>query len=158
MSNENRISLTIPEESLAAAKDHFTQGAQILAPFLINLTPEEKKALPKLGDKSLSFATKAMEYLKLPSTPAPMYVNPEELAIDLKAFEVIRQVLQVIMPTIDQLEDTMTLSGSEAYVQVLAFYNYIKGAAKSNVQGAQTIYDDLSARFPGRSVRKVTTA
>ena len=60
------------------------------------------------------------------------------------------------MPTIDRLDDTMTLSGSEAYGAVLTFYNYIKGAAKSNVPGAQTIFDDLSTRFPGRKVKAVT--
>jgi hypothetical protein len=58
------------------------------------------------------------------------------------------------VPTIDQLDDTMVLTGSEAYLAVLAFYNYIKGAAKANVTGVQTIYDDLNARFPGRAAKK----
>ncbi|HBL74663.1 MAG: hypothetical protein A2W90_24425 [Bacteroidetes bacterium GWF2_42_66] len=156
MSNENRISLAIPEETATAVKQHFTEAAQMLAPYLINLTPEEKKSLPKVGDKGYSFVNKGNEYLQLPSTPMPPYLNVPEISVDLKGYDTLRQILQVIMPTIDRLDDTMTLSGSEAYGGVLAFYNYIKGAAKAGVPGAQTIYDDLSARFPGRKVKAAT--
>lgn len=154
MSNGNQISLVMPDEVVAGAKQHFTDAAQIVSPFLMNLTPEEIKELPKMGDKSYSFVTKALEYMKIPGTPIPSYLNVAELEVDLKGYDTIRQVLQTVMPTIDMLNDSMTLSGSEAYVAVLAYYNYIKGAAKSNVPGAQTIYDDLSARFPGRPAKK----
>lgn len=154
MSNGNQISLVMPDEVVAGAKQHFTDAAQIVSPFLMNLTPEEIKELPKMGDKSYSFVTKALEYMKIPGTPIPSYLNVADIEVDLKGYDTIRQVLQTVMPTIDMLNDSMTLSGSEAYTAVLAYYNYIKGAAKSNVPGAQTIYDDLSARFPGRPAKK----
>ena len=157
MSNENRISLAIPDETVTAVKQHFAEAASLLAPYLVNLTPDDRKSLPKLGDKGYAFVTKGNEYLQLPSTPVPPYLNVLEVGVDLKGYEALRQLLQAIMPVIDRLNDTMTLSGSEAYGAVLTFYNYIKGAAKAGVPGAQTIYDDLSARFPGRKA-KVTTA
>ena len=154
MSNVNRISLNLPEELVASVKQHFADASEAVSQSLINLSPEESKALPKLGDKSYSFVTKTLEYMKVPGTPMPPYVNGEELYIDLKAYDTLRQILQSVMPLIDQLNDTMALSGSEAYIAALSFYNYIKGAAKSNVPGAQTIYDDLSSRFPGRPTKK----
>lgn len=154
MSNGNRISLVIPDEVVAAAKQHFTDGAQLLAPYLISLLPEEIKVIPKMGDKSYPFVMKSLEYLRNSETTFPAYLNVEELAVDLKSYDTIRQILQTIMPTVDQLEDTMILSGSEAYVAALAFYNYIKGAARLNMPGAQTILDDLSPRFVGRPSRK----
>lgn len=40
-------------------------------------------------------------------------------------------------------------AGSEAYVAALSIYNLVKDAARKNVPGAQTIYDDLKQRFPG---------
>ena len=153
MSNENRISLAIPDDIVNMVKQHLTEVAQLLSPYLVNLTPEDKKSLPKVGDKGYSFVNKGNEYLQLPSTPVPPYLNVPEVSIDLKGYDTLRQIMQVIMPTIDRLDDSMTLSGSEAYMGVLAFYNYIKGAAKAGVPGAQTIYDDLSARFPGRKVK-----
>lgn len=158
MSNVNRISLNLPEELVASVKQHFADASEAVSPSLINLSPEESKALPKLGEKSYSFVTKALEYMSVPGTPMPQYVNVEELYIDLKAYDTLRQILQSVMPLIDRLNDSMALSGSEAYVGVLAYYNFIKGAAKSNVPGAQTIYDDLSTRFPGRPTKKAEKA
>ena len=154
MSNGNQISLSIPPEKVEEARQHFAQAHAILAPYLVNLTPEESKELPKMGDKSYAFVTKALEYLKVPGTPMPPYTNVPELETDLNGYETIRQILQIAMPTIDLLQDTMLLSGSEAYVAALAYYSYIKGAAKAGVPGAQTILDDLSARFQGRSPKK----
>lgn len=154
MSNSNLISLSIPPEKVEEAKMHYAQANAILVPYLLNLTPEESKELPKMGDKSYAFVTKALEYLKIPGTPMPSYINVPEMEVDLKGYDTIRQILQSVMPTVDLLQDTTLLSGSEAYVAALAYYNYLKGAAKANVPGAQTILDDLSARFPGRPTKK----
>ena len=158
MSNENRISVMIPEEALSMAMQHFVSGAQIMTPYLINLTPEQRKELPKLGDKSTAFVIKGIDYLHTPTSPIPSYVNVPELEIDFKLIEDLRKLLQVIMPTIDMIDDTMTLAGSDTYMSVLAFYSYIKGAAKLNVPGAQTIYDDMSERFSHRTAKLPTPA
>jgi len=48
------------------------------------------------------------------------------------------------------LNDTIMLSGSEAYVAALAFYKSVKVAASMNVAGAQPIYEDLKKRFEGQ--------
>ena len=154
MSNSNLISLNIPAGDVEQAKQLYAQANAILLPYLFNLTPEQSKELPKMGDKSYAFVTKALEYLKVPGSPLPPYTNVEELEIDLKGYDTIRQILQAVVPTIDMLQDTMALSGSEAYVAALAYYNYIKGAAKAGVPCAQTIYDYLSSRFPGRPIKK----
>ncbi len=154
MSNGNQISLTIPPEKVEQAKQFYAQGNAILAPYLVSLTNDQKAILPKMGEKSIPFVTKAAEYLAIPTTPAPPYIDAAELKIDLAAYETLRQVRQVVAPTFEMLDDTMLLCGSEAYGAVLAFYNYLKGASKANVQGAKTIYDDLSTRFPGRTVKK----
>jgi len=158
MSDTNRYSSVIPPEVAEQAKDFFRQGAEVLAPFLINLTPDERIQLPKMGDKSVPFVTKGAEYLRIPSTPAPPYLNPEDLDVDLNAFDTIRQIRQVVQPVADMLDDTMLLCGSEAYIAVLAFYTYLQGAAKVNVPGAKTIYEDLSTRFPRRHTKKETVA
>jgi hypothetical protein len=150
MSNGNQISLSLPADKEEEVKQLYGQIYGIISPYLVNLTPEQSKELPKMGDKSYAFVTKALEYLQVPGTPIPPYTNVTELVVDMKGYDTIRQILQAAQPTIDMLQDTMLLSGSEAYVAALAYYNYIKGAAKSGVPGAQTIYDDLSARFQVR--------
>lgn len=154
MGNSSQVSLAIPPEDVQEAKQLYGQANAILFSHLINLTPEESKELPKMGDKSYAFVTKTLEYLKLPGAIVPAYTNVPEMEVDLKGYDTIRQILQTVMPTVDLLQSTMFLSGSEAYGAALAYYNYIKGAAKAGMPGAQTIYDDLSARFPGRPVAK----
>jgi hypothetical protein len=53
------------------------------------------------------------------------------------------------------LSDTMAFSGSEAYSAALMFYNSTKNAMKSKIPKAETIYNDLSARFPVNRKRKI---
>ncbi len=154
MSNGNQISLSIPPEKVEEAKQFYAQGNAILAPYLVSLTNDQKAGLPKMGEKSIPFVTKGAEYLRIPETPAPPYIESAELDIDLNAYETLRQIRQVVMPTAEMIDDTMLLCGSEAYIAVLAFYNYLKGAAKMGVPGAKTIFEDLSTRFPGRTVKK----
>ena len=154
MSNSNQISLSIPPEKVEEAKQFYAQGNAILAPYLVSLTNDQKAGLPKMGEKSIPFVTKGAEYLRIAGTPMPPYIQPAELDIDLSAHETLRQIRQVVAPTAEMIDDTMLLCGSEAYIAVLAFYNYLKGAAKMGVPGAKTIYEDLSARFPGRSLKK----
>lgn len=156
MSNSNQISITIPPEVVEQVKQLYSQANAILAPYLISLTNDQKAILPKMGEKSIPFVTKAAEYLSIPTTPTPPYIDATELKIDISAYETLRQIRQVAAPTLEMLDDTMLLCGSEAYIAVLAFYNYLKGASKMNVPGAKTIFDDLSTRFPGRTVVKKT--
>jgi hypothetical protein len=47
------------------------------------------------------------------------------------------------------IEDSMTLCGSDMSSGALVFYTSVKGAVKLNVNKVKSIYDDLSARFPG---------
>ena len=44
-------------------------------PFLINLTPEERQRLPKMGDKTLGFVTKALELSKRYPKLVPKYLD-----------------------------------------------------------------------------------
>ena len=47
MSDTNRYSSVIPPEVAEQAKGFFRQGAEVLAPYLINLTPDERYSCPK---------------------------------------------------------------------------------------------------------------
>ena len=154
MSNGNQISISIPPEVVEQVKQLYSQANALMAPYLVSLTNDQKASLPKMGEKSIPFVTKAAEYLDIPATPTPPYIDPAELKIDLSTHETLRQIRQVVAPTAEMIDDTMLLCGSEAYIAVLAFYNYLKGATKMGVPGAKTIYEDLSARFPGRTVKK----
>lgn len=150
MSKDNWVSLNISEKDLQEIKNAIQVLQNKLNPHLVGLTTEERKELPKMGDKSVVFVTKSAEYANQNASLVPQYVNMEELRKDIAAIEVLRQLQNPLEQLIARIDDTAMIAGSEAYKATLAFYNAIKGAAKAGVPNAQLIYDDLSQRFPGR--------
>jgi len=50
------------------------------------------------------------------------------------------------------------LAGSEAYAAALVFYRAVRNAKVTNYPGSDTIYADLSERFPGRSTMRTTSS
>ncbi|HUX38936.1 MAG TPA: hypothetical protein VMV44_13635 [Rectinemataceae bacterium] len=84
----------------------------------------------------------------------PNFLDLRAMATDTRAVQTLRELAQGLNPITDALNDSMTLSGSEAYQRALVFYSNVKNAAKVKAPNASTIYDDLSARFPGGTSKK----
>lgn len=147
ISKENLISLNIPQQDLQEINFALTVLRSKLVPHLITLSVDEKVGLAKMGDKTLAFVTKALEQAIRNQHLVPSYVNVPELQIDYDAVVLLRPMLLALEEICKLMDDTITQSGSEAYVTSLAFYNAVGAAAKANVPGAQTIYDELSVRF-----------
>lgn len=118
-----------------------------LLTFLINLTPEERQALPKMGESKQPFVTKALQYAQSFPQIAPPFINLAELGKDRGLALTLTQFLQLVRPWVQAIEDTEMAVGSEAYVAALAIYNSAGQAAKANVPGAAAIYADLKTHF-----------
>jgi len=146
---ENRVSITISNEAITAINAAIATIEQNL-PTLINLTAEDRKSLPKMGDKTLAFVNKTLEYGKQNPQVVPSFLDIGEFEKDVQAVINLNKVLIPLQQLVEKLDDTTILAGSEAYSAALVFYNAVKGAAKAGVPGMKTVYDDLQARFPGR--------
>jgi hypothetical protein len=131
MPKENAVSIQIPAAELKKMLDAFKTIESVLRPYLIALTPEERKQLPKMSDKTVPFVEKTLDYAKSNPQFAPAYMSIPELKIDIDAVYTLTQVARPIDQLREGLGDTMMLAGSEAYIAALAYYN-------------------LSKRFPGR--------
>ena len=158
MTQENRISLNIPAEDIEAIKAATKVLQEKLLPHLATLTKEEQGELFKIGDKSIAFINRSFEYIEQNPKLTPDYINVEEMKVDIGAVETLRKILNPIGLIVSALDDSIMLSGSEANVPALAFYNYIKGAARMNVPGAKAIYDDLKKYFAKRSHKKKSSS
>jgi len=154
MSNENVVSIKIPKEDLNKVMQHLKAIDEILKPYLVALTPEERKTIPKMSDKTMPFVEKVMEYAELNPKFAPMFMNVPEMKIDLNAVTDLSPIQKLTDQLADNLNDTVMLSGSEAYVASLAYYNTVKQGAKMNIPDAKAIYDDLSKRFERNKASK----
>ncbi len=143
---ENRISVAMGTEAIANIMAAITTIEQNL-PTLINLTADERKSLPKMGDRTLAFVSKALEYTKQNAQVVPNFLEVAEFEKDVAAVTALNKVLIPLHQLAEKLDDTTMLAGSEAYSAALIFYNAVKGAAKAGVPGMKTIYDDLQTRF-----------
>ena len=127
-----------------------TNEIRALLAVLVNLTPEERRALPKMSSGNEPFVTKALEYAEANPGLVPPFLNVPEWRKDYNYRNALRQVLQVIRPLVESIDDTELAAGSEAYTAALKFYETTRMAADMNVAGAGSIAEDLGERFSGQ--------
>ena len=144
---ENKISFIIPDEVIGSITKKLNGAAEELQAYLIALTPEERKTIPKMSDKTMPFVEKTLEYCTSAPQFVPQYMDAGALAGDFKVTNQLTPLFRTIKALNDGLDDTIMEAGGEAYMNALNYYNSVKQAAKMNVPGAKSIYEDLSKRF-----------
>ena len=148
---ENRISIEIPPADLQAIKAALQQVQGLLAPYVVALTPEQRKTIPKMSDGTEPFVDKVMDYAVNNAEFLPPFVNQGELQKDWNATSSLLPLLRMVDQIHDTMSDTAMLAGSEAYKGALSYYNSVKQAAKMNAPDAKAIYEDLRKRFEKKS-------
>ena len=151
MSQQNQVAIQIPAAVLQSILKLIADLQTALAPYVITLTPTDRKTLLKMSDKSVAFVTKTLDYTKSNPEFNPSFLSVSDMQIDVDAVNQLEPLLNKVKQVADNLDDTIMLSGSEAFAGALLYYSSIKQAIKGNVPNAKTIYDDLSQRYPGRT-------
>ena len=146
----NRIAFQISDADLQAVQAALQTLQAKLTPLLINLGPDDRRQLPKMGPKTVDFVSRTLSYTRGNPQFQPSFVDIDDFTIDLAAVAQLREIQQPLAQITDMVEDTLLLSGSEALTAALSCYQAFKGAAKANAPGAATIAADLATRFPGR--------
>lgn len=149
MAQKNAISVKIPETDMAEIRNALGVLQEKLAPHLASLSAQDRMELPKMGDKTVAFVRKSYEYAVKHRELAPAFLDMDQLGIDLGAVDFFRDLAEVLTPISAAVDDSLTLSGSEAYQGALLIYGGIKAAAKARHPNAIAIYEELSTRFPG---------
>ncbi len=144
----NSHNQSIPQAELDEIKQSIEKALSLLKPYTIPLTPAERSNMAKLGDKTLAFVDKTNAYSVANPDLCPSYFNQDEFAIDFNDYQKLRPLVVLVEQLLHQIEDTMTMAGSEAYIASLSFYNSAKDAAKRDIPGAKDVYEDLMIRVP----------
>jgi len=147
MPETNRIAVQISEEDAAAIDTSLTVLEEKLANYLIALSTDERRGLPKMKDKTYAFVQKTVDYAESDPNFVPDFMDAAALKIDFTAVSALTVIFRRIEKLRGTLDDTILLSGSEAYKGALQYYNSVKFSAKANVPGAKEIYEDLKQRF-----------
>ncbi|HEY9654014.1 MAG TPA: hypothetical protein V6C50_00855, partial [Crinalium sp.] len=109
----NRISAALTQTDREAVMDAITTIKTRL-PFLIDLTADECKALPKMGDKSRAFVSKALEVATQNPDFLPRSFDLEEMRKDVQLFEAMYPIVVALAQLQELVDDTTTAAGSEA--------------------------------------------
>src|SRR5512145_174319 len=110
MSQQNLVSVSITDEDMTEIKGAIETLKKKLLPHLKSLKPEDRRDLPKMGDKSVAFVQKALEHCKQNPELVPQFLDIDEFANDTATVEKLRSMSAPIAQISESLSDTMIMS------------------------------------------------
>lgn len=122
-------------------------------PFLVQLTPKEKRNGLQLGTKTATFIGTGKMLMPQNEQILPPYFNVDafvEDADDYKKLVNIRTQLRALLGGVD---DTIRALEQECVASVLDFYKHAQAASRQNVSGASTAVEKLQP-FMSRTGKK----
>ncbi len=146
----NQISAKLAQAERDAVMAAITTIKEKL-PFLIDLTAEQRKSLPKMGDKSRAFVSKALEVATQNPDFLPRSFDLEEMRQDVELFESLYPVLLSLTQLQELVDDSCVAVGSDAYAAALAVYNFAKASGQGS--GLDAVADEMGRRFARKSRR-----
>lgn len=148
MSNltNNRINTTMTAAQVAAVKTAL-QTIYTNMPFLLGLTIDERRFLPKINVSNKAFAEDAISAVVNNPGSIPAYLNGAQMQNDMTLFTQLDEFAVLTRQLLEKIEDTQMLAGSEAFVSSLASYKIFASAAEAGIPGADVIYAALKRRF-----------
>jgi hypothetical protein len=146
----NRISVVMSEEDATTVLAGLL-AAKARMPFLVGLTDEERRELPRIGDRDRAFIDKAFEVAGKVADYLPASFDLEEMRKDMALMDALSPIILEVSQLAQKLADTYTLAASEAYAAALLIYRYAKDA--KGVEGLGAALDDLGQRFERQSAR-----
>ena len=151
---ENRVSAVLSEADRRAVLDAIETIRTKLS-FLIDLSPEQRRSLPKMGDKSRAFVAKALAIAQQNSDFLPRSFSVEEFERDVTLAEALLPIMVSLTRLQEQITDTYTEVGSEAYLASLIVYQY--GRNSGDGASLEGLLDDMGQRFARKSRSTKTT-
>ena len=153
MISNNIVSVQLTPEEVGQAVQRLKEINDQLGNQLVALQPAQRMEMLTVSDRSMPFLEKVVAYVDSRPEFVPFFLSVEDLKIDFKAVSDLKLIAREAEQLCQALNDTILLSGSEAYTAALAYYRSVKGAAQANVPHAQAVYEDLRKRFERRPRR-----
>lgn len=148
---ENRINAELSTTDKDAILGLINQ-IRALLPFLIDLSPDERHSLPKMGDKSRAFVNQALALAEQDDSFLPRSFDVAEMRKDVDLTNQLLPIITALTQLLELVEDTNMLAGSDGYTAGLIVYN----SAKRNGRGEalDNLLDALGRRFARKAQGK----
>lgn len=109
-----------------------------------------------MGDKTVAFVEKALDYGEQYPAYIPKFIDVTEAKVNFETVRVLRNINTPLIRIANEIDHTMTLAGSQAYSSALSIYKVLKNAANMGQPGAKEAANELKNRFP-RAKKKSET-
>ncbi len=148
---DNLISIEVPEAAEKAFLTKIGEAAELLKPYIVTLSENDKANLLKLGDIKTPFVTRVLEYTVTDPEYAPRKFDQAEFERDIKALLIYNGLISAINKLAAVADDTRSLLANDSYDAALAYYRIVRAEAKEGDSKAKVIYDDLSKWFTSKT-------
>ncbi len=148
---ENRIDAVLSDADKTDILNHIKQ-IRLKLPFLVDLSPEERQSLPKMGAKRRSFVTDALTLAEQDDSFLPRSFDVTEMRKDVELTESLAPIVVAMTQLAELLDDTYTLAGSEAYSGGLVVYQSATRNGKG--EALDRLADTLGKSFVRKSKSK----
>lgn len=141
----SNISAVLPQADVNAIKAAIATIDSKL-PFLVALSNEEKRALFKMGPKSVDFVQESLRIAQNNADILPPSFNAAEFTKDVSLVVPLSEIALLFAQLSEKINDTSQAAGSEAMRGALAVYDYAKTASKHK-PGLKSVVEELGRRF-----------
>lgn len=154
MALPNRVSAVLTQEESDAALASLDSVRQKM-PFLIDLTAEEKRGLPRIDAGAQPWASEILKLATRNQDFLPRGFDLDEMRRDVTLWSAIIPIQQSITKLAQLVDNTYTAVAADAYSAALAVYSFAK---HNNIgtEGLDTLMDELSKRFAKKTGKKTT--
>jgi len=150
---QNLVSLTLSAADLTAIDGALTTLEQKFAG-LVDLSPDQRKSLSKMGDASEAFCRQTLTVLGQNTGILPPSFNLAEAQADLANIDTLRPRFTRLQALIEKADDTEMALGSDVMSAALEGYAQLKVSGKG--AGLDAVRQQMGARF-ARGPRKPKT-
>ncbi len=155
--SQNIISISFDDTALNTI-DQALEALEGQLTGLIDLSVEQRRALPKMGDKSEAFCRQTLNVLQQNPQLVPPSLDLAEAQRDLLALDALRSRSSRLRQLMGRVEDTELALGSDVMSASLDGYALLKVLGKGS--GLEALRKEMGARFakkPSVEAQKSTT-
>jgi hypothetical protein len=143
----SRVSYVFSDEQLDTITQAINTIKETIAPTRISMTAKDRMKLTKMGDGSHPFTEHALKHADRHPEFLPNYSTIEEFRNDWTLTMQLKEIKNVVSLLSRDVEDTYMAAGADSFAHAREYYNTTRRAAKNNIPGALTIFNDLKPRF-----------
>lgn len=147
----NRVSATLSVEDRQAIMTAIDVIRKAM-PFLVHLTAEDRKAAPKVGDRSRGFILNCLDAAQQHSDCLPRSFNVNEMQKDVQLMEDLYPVMMALTELQSLVNDTYFTAQSEAYLAALKVYDSVKSS--DDMPGMKIVVEQLKQQFARRNKKE----